>query len=127
MAVEDARDFSLSGCHEVIVTGKAQMGSVEGFINVPKVLRVALGLEPALDPGADLAKIGDFDALWDAFVAAMEQVAVVAHEASLARDRYEAERHGGRHLRLARRERLHRETARIYAGRRPLQLLQTGT
>jgi len=48
VSLEDARDFSLSGCHEVIVTGKAQMGSVEGFVNLPKILRMALGLEPAL-------------------------------------------------------------------------------
>jgi len=50
VSLEDARDFSLSGCHEVIVTGKAQMGSVEGFVNMPMILRMALGLEPALQP-----------------------------------------------------------------------------
>ena len=57
VAAEDARDFTLSGCHEVIVTGRAQMGSVEGFINMPKVLRLALGLEPGTGPGADLDAI----------------------------------------------------------------------
>ena len=46
MSLEDARDFSLSGCDEVIVTGKAQMGLVEGFVNMPMLLRMALGLEP---------------------------------------------------------------------------------
>ena len=48
IAPEDARRVSLSGCHEVIVTGRAQMGSVEGFINLPKMLRLTLGLEPEI-------------------------------------------------------------------------------
>ena len=92
---EDARDFSLSGCHEVIVTGRAQMGSVEGFINLAKVLRLALGLEPALGEGADLAAINGYEAFWDALVEAMEFVAEAAHRAALARDRQAAETPGG--------------------------------
>ena len=92
---EDARDFSLSGCHEVIVTGKAQMGSVEGFINMPKLLRLALGLEPELGPGADLESIDSEEKLWEALEEAMEFVAEGAHRASLARDRRAAEEPGG--------------------------------
>ena len=92
---EDARDFSLSGCHEVIVTGRAQMGSVEGFVNVPKILRLALGLEPELDPGADLETIDTEEKVWEALEAAMEIVAEGVHQASLARDRQAAEDPGG--------------------------------
>ena len=95
VSLEDARDFSLSGCHEVIVTGKAQMGSVEGFVNMPKVLRMALGLEPALQPGADLSALGTPQALWEALCRSMDMVAEMAHRSSLGRDRLAAEQPGG--------------------------------
>jgi formate C-acetyltransferase len=95
VGIADARDFSLSGCHEVIVTGKAQMGSVEGFVNLPKVLRLVLGLEPELDPGADLAQLRTADDLWQALVAALDRVAEAAHLASLARDQQAAAEPGG--------------------------------
>ena len=93
--LEDARDFSLSGCHEVIVTGCAQMGSVEGFINMPKILRMTLGLEPALQQGVDLAALDSYDALWDGVLGSMERVARQAHAAATLRDRVEAEHPGG--------------------------------
>jgi formate C-acetyltransferase len=92
---EDARDFSLSGCHEVIVTGKAQMGSVEGFINLPKILRLTLGLEPTLGYGADLASIDSYDKLWDALADGLRYVALGAHRAAVARDRQAAGLPGG--------------------------------
>jgi pyruvate formate-lyase/glycerol dehydratase family glycyl radical enzyme len=91
IALEDARDFSLSGCQEVIITGKAQMGSVEGFVNMPKILRTVLGLEPALGPGADLARVTSFEALLEACEAEMGRVAGAVHEVSCARDRRAAE------------------------------------
>ena len=90
VAPEDARDFSLSGCHEVIVTGKAQMGSVEGFINLPMILRLALGLEPHLSENGDLSDISDFDQLWRHITESMDMVAQAAHEASIYRDRIAA-------------------------------------
>jgi formate C-acetyltransferase len=92
---EDAREFSLSGCHEVIVTGRAQMGSVEGFVNMPKILRLTLGLEPALGSGIDLASVDSDEALWDALVGSMGTVAESAHLAAMARDRQAAEAPGG--------------------------------
>ncbi len=95
IAIEDARDFSLSGCHEVIITGKAQMGAVEGFINLPKVLRMVLGLEPDLGEGADLGSIDSYDELWETLVRGMDFAIEGAHEASLCRDRREAEVPGG--------------------------------
>jgi trans-4-hydroxy-L-proline dehydratase len=95
ISIEDARDFSLSGCHEVIVTGKAQMGSVEGFINMPKVLRLALGLEPNLGEGADLCALDSYDKLWDALEDTMDWVAEGAHLSALERDRQAAEIPGG--------------------------------
>ena len=92
---EDARDFSLSGCHEVIVTGKAQMGSVEGFINLPKVLRIVLGLEPDLREGADLGAIDSYETLWEALEEGMVFAAEGAHWAAVERDRQAAEIPGG--------------------------------
>jgi len=92
---EDARNFSLSGCHEVIVTGMAQMGSVEGFINMPKLLLMALGLEPSLNGNIDLAGIDNYDKFWEHFVGVMARVAEGAHEASICRDRRSAEQPGG--------------------------------
>jgi pyruvate formate-lyase/glycerol dehydratase family glycyl radical enzyme len=92
---EDARDFSLSGCHEVIVTGRAQMGSVEGFINLPKILRLVLGLEPALGYAVDLAAIDGYEALWNALESGMRFVARGAHRAAVERDRQAAEAPGG--------------------------------
>ncbi len=92
---EDARDFSLSGCHEVIVTGKAQMGSVEGFINLPKILRLTLGLEPTLGKGVDLLAIDSYEKLWDVLADTMDLVAEGAHQAALSRDRQAAEAPGG--------------------------------
>lgn len=95
VSLEDARDFSLSGCHEVIVTGRAQMGSVEGFINMPLILRMALGLEPALLPAGDLATVDGFEALWARLEAAMELVAEAAHQSALGRDAAAADDPGG--------------------------------
>ncbi|MBC8230570.1 hypothetical protein H8E77_13565 [bacterium] len=92
---EDARDFSLSGCNEVIITGKSQMGSVEGFINMPKILRFALGLEPALSNGVNLAAIDSYDKLWESVMDTMDFVASVAHEYSVDRDRRMADTPGG--------------------------------
>ena len=87
----DARNFSLSGCHEIIVTGMAQMGSVEGFVNMAKIARMALGLEPELCPTGDIAGIDSFDALWQRVEGAMKVVAERAHTASVCRDREGAE------------------------------------
>ncbi len=84
VAVEDARDYSLSGCQEVIISGKAQMGSVEGFINLPKILRIALGLEPDFLPARPLPT---FDDCWTAWEEALALVIDRAHAASLLRDR----------------------------------------
>ncbi|MEK7400650.1 MAG: pyruvate formate lyase family protein [Candidatus Poribacteria bacterium] len=92
---EDARNFSLSGCHEVIVTGMAQMGSVEGFINMPKIMTLALGLEPELRNGFDLSAIDSYESFWTYITDAMDYVAQLAHEASVCRDRQAAEQPGG--------------------------------
>ncbi len=79
---EDARNFSLSGCHEVIISGKSQMGAVEGMVNMPKLIRIALGLEPALKDDVDLAAIDSYDALWQAVVDAMTETVAAMHEHS---------------------------------------------
>jgi formate C-acetyltransferase len=95
IAPDDARDFSLSGCHEVIVTGKAQMGAVEGFINLPKLLRRVVGLEPALNGATALDSLDSFEKLWAAVEQAMDAAFAGAHEFSLDRDRRQAEIPGG--------------------------------
>ncbi|MEK9136979.1 MAG: pyruvate formate lyase family protein, partial [Bacteroidota bacterium] len=92
---EDARDFSLSGCNEVIITGKSQMGSVEGFINMPKILRLVLGLEPGLRNGIALSTIDSYNNLWEVVMDAMDFVASAAHEFSLDRDKRMADIPGG--------------------------------
>lgn len=93
--LEDARDFSLSGCHEVIVTGRAQMGSVEGFINLPKILRMTLGLEPALQAEARLDELDSPAALWEALCVSLDRVAEMAHRSALGRDQLAAAQPGG--------------------------------
>ncbi|MEK9138907.1 MAG: pyruvate formate lyase family protein, partial [Bacteroidota bacterium] len=92
---EDARDFSLSGCHEVIVTGMAQMGSVEGFVNMPKIVRAALGLEPGVKTEVAPSKIDSYQMFWEHITDVMDSVAEVVHEASVCRDRHSAEQPGG--------------------------------
>ncbi len=92
---EDARDFTLSGCNEVIVSGKSQMGSVEGFINMPMILRLVLGLEPVLRENRDLSAICSYDELWDEITDAMDTVASAAHEYSVERDAGAADSPGG--------------------------------
>jgi formate C-acetyltransferase len=82
VAREDALDFSLSGCHEVMITGKSQMGSVEGMVNLPKILRVALGLEPDIAAGGDPAAMRSYDDLRQAVVAAMRDTVAAMHEYS---------------------------------------------
>ncbi|MBI3922920.1 MAG: hypothetical protein HY318_15975 [Armatimonadetes bacterium] len=95
VSLEDARDFSLSGCHEVIVTGKAQMGSVEGFINMPMILRMTLGLEPELQRDVDLSTMVSFEDVWSRLVGSMDLVAEAAHRSSVGRDRAAALHPGG--------------------------------
>jgi len=93
--IEDARNYTLSGCHEVIITGKAQMGAVEGFINLPKILEIVLGLEPCLRDGVDLDKIDSFEKLWEALVDAMAFVVSNVQDLSELLDRLRAEWPGG--------------------------------
>lgn len=95
VSTEDARNFSLSGCHEVIVTGMSQMGSVEGFINMPKIIRIVLGLEPAFGNGDRLSSIDSYNKLWNHVTDVMDSFAESAHEASVCRDRHFAEHPGG--------------------------------
>ena len=90
VSLEDARDFSMSGCHEIIVTGKAQMGSVEGFINLPKILRAVLGLEPEFSAGAPIDSLTSFEKLLDACDAEIARVADGVHQISVFRDKLTA-------------------------------------
>ncbi|MCY2930061.1 MAG: hypothetical protein NTV86_11320 [Planctomycetota bacterium] len=86
VALADARNYSLSGCNEVIISGMAQMGSVEGFVNMPKALEMALGLAPELGPGADLTRIGSFEQFQTAVADALRTIVGVIHETSYAVD-----------------------------------------
>ena len=78
----DARNFSLSGCHEIMISGKSHMGSVQGMVNMPKMMRIALGLEPQITPRADLAGIDSYEKLWSAVVDAMRGTVAAMHELS---------------------------------------------
>jgi formate C-acetyltransferase len=78
--LEDARDFCLSGCHEVAISGRSHMGACEGMFNMPKLLRMALGLEPRLREPAELSKIDSFEALWELLEREMTGMADVIHE-----------------------------------------------
>ena len=42
----DARDYCPSGCNEIMIPGKSQMGALEGEFNLPKTLRCLFGLDP---------------------------------------------------------------------------------
>jgi len=95
VALPEARNYSLSGCHEVIVSGMAQMGSVEGFLNLPKVLEIALGLDPAAGAGADLERVGCFEDLWAVLTEAMRAVIAGLHEVSCQADALRAGCPGG--------------------------------
>ncbi len=95
VAEQDARNFSLSGCHEVIVTGKSQMGAVEGMVNLPKTIRIALGLEPDIKADVDLTAIDSYEKLWDAVVDALAETAAAMHEHSEHLDSMRAGAPGG--------------------------------
>ncbi|MCE5276762.1 MAG: pyruvate formate lyase family protein [Planctomycetaceae bacterium] len=90
VAVEDARDFAMSGCHEIIITGRAHMGSVECFLNMPKLIRIVLGLEPAFAPLPEI-KLDSMDAIWRALTMQMERLALSMHDYSYARDQHAAQ------------------------------------
>ena len=54
IAPEDARDYCPSGCNELMIPGKSQMGALEGLFNLPKTLGCLFGLEPL--PSGELLK-----------------------------------------------------------------------
>jgi formate C-acetyltransferase len=62
---------------------------------MPKVLRMALGLEPALRNGVDPERIATFDDLWGSLTRAMDLVAEAAHLSSVGRDEAAARDLGG--------------------------------
>ena len=99
-SLEDARDYSLSGCNEVILTGKSHMGSVEGFINMPKLLEVAMGIEKPYGNGADdapvnLERIDSYKMLWERLVKQMANVAHFVADVSEGLDALRAQWPGG--------------------------------
>ena len=95
VSLEDARNFSLSGCNEVTIAGRSQMGSVEGFINLPAILTLVLGLQPELSGGANLEAIRTWDDLWSATVAGLRAAVNAVHEMSLQLDELRAGWPGG--------------------------------
>jgi pyruvate formate-lyase/glycerol dehydratase family glycyl radical enzyme len=79
---EDARSYSLSGCNEVIISGKGHMGSVEGFINMPKILEMVLGLETGLQNNVQMKTFETFESLKAAVLKAVSFVVSRAQDAS---------------------------------------------
>jgi len=88
---EDARSFTPSGCNEIMIPGKSQMGALMGQINMPKTLLYALGAEPSPSGKTqELSKIHDWDSLWNAWREAMTESVDCLHELSFALDRQRA-------------------------------------
>ena len=92
---KDAVNYSLSGCNEVIVTGKSHMGSVEGFLNLLKPLEILLGLEEnqsfaRICNNDDLARISRYGEFFDLFKRQLELDVGIIFDLSYLVDRERA-------------------------------------
>ena len=84
---EDARNFCPSGCHEIMIPGKSQMGSLMGEFNLPKTLNCVLGVDemPSGDKIA-LDELRDWESFYAAWRRVMKDVASKIHELSYFED-----------------------------------------
>lgn len=60
IAPDDAANYSTSGCNEVMIPGKSQMGALQGHFNVLKLLNILFGQTPPL-PGMTVRPLSEFD------------------------------------------------------------------
>jgi len=87
IAPVDARDYCPSGCHEVMIPGKSQMGSLMGEFNLPKTLNYVLGVE-TMPSGRviELASLRDWNQFQEAWNLVMAEVVSTIHEFSYFED-----------------------------------------
>ncbi|MFA5206296.1 MAG: pyruvate formate lyase family protein [Lentisphaeria bacterium] len=87
IAPADAWDYCPSGCHEIMIPGKSQMGALMGEFNLPKTLGCVLGIETLPGgPVTELAGLRDWEQLWAAWRRVMARVVAVIHEFSCFED-----------------------------------------
>lgn len=87
IAPADARDYCPSGCHEVMISGKSQMGALMGEFNLPKTLGCVLGVETM--PGAaaiPLDGLRNWEQFWAAWRQVMAGMVAAIHEFSCFED-----------------------------------------
>lgn len=60
IAPDDAANYSPSGCNEVMIPGKSQMGALQGHFNVLKLLNILFGQTPPL-PGMKVRPLSELD------------------------------------------------------------------
>jgi len=78
------------------VTGKSHQGSVEGFINLPKLLEVAIGTDNTIfEIDDDIASINTYDDLFQRLLACMEKTASIVTDVSVSWDTGRAQTHAG--------------------------------
>ena len=82
VSAEDARNYSLSGCNEVIVSGKGHMGSVEGFVNMPKILEMVLGLSDGLPNNVEFEMFDTYESFKAAVLDALSYIVSRVQDAS---------------------------------------------
>ncbi len=83
----DARDYCPSGCHEIMIPGKSQMGALMGEFNLPKTLTHLLGVECM--PGAPqiaLTELHDWKSFRSSWRKIMAYTAKAIHELSYFED-----------------------------------------
>jgi len=85
VAFEDAVNYSESGCNETIITGRSQMGNIEGHINIVQSFERVLGRREKLND------YETFEAFYEAYEQELEKDLGIIFELSYARDKVTAE------------------------------------
>jgi len=87
---EDARDFTPSGCNEIMIPGKSQMGALMGEFNLPKTLLCATGVEALASGGTLSIAIHGWDELWAAWKMVLADLVECIHGYSFLADQHRA-------------------------------------
>jgi formate C-acetyltransferase len=81
---EDAVNYSMSGCNELILTGQSQMGSAEGHINLLRALEKTLG--QCFVHAGETSSAKTFDDFYDAYGRMLKKDIDIILEISESRD-----------------------------------------